>query len=767
MTAAVLSAPVLRPYQVRAEDDIFSMWDAGLWRVAISAATGAGKSVIFGSVCRRHLQRHGNAEPVILLAHRRELVEQAAGHFRRANPDLRVEVVIGASSIGTVGSARRLKTQYRWRSPQTRPDVIVTTPQTLKSAATMRDLPNPSLVIADEMHHYASVSFKQVMIALGCFSNPTTHEPPSTRLLGVTATPFREDYRKLFSTKGSDDGIFEVLAHSIDISWLISHRTDPETGEEVECRPGEGYLVPPRLRHLTIDGLDLSQVPVSRMSGALDFNEKALAEEMERVGAFETVAKAVISELPDGKGVIFAPTVKSSEHLAQIMTDLGVTCGHIDGTMKTPDRDKVINAFRNGELQWLSNVGIVSEGFDLPEIDTVVLARPTRSRIFFRQAVGRALRPAPGKDHAVVFDVAGASDGHSLAGVEALSDTEMLVARDGEQLTELLERTDRARRGWIDRITAHADALRERQEAGERSADQIRITAENYGSQLRGLVEFANRVAEPLDVLLDTTTEGIDLSSSASLPPAKTIDDLTAIEKRVADMVAVAAKKGSILEQLKTGMRGALEALKEDETSDVAQAMITGYVGSVRGDLFGEEDERPEPKRPGTVQGLKIRKGPKEAKPVFESRVGSLLRSSQGHLWAPIHRGKEVRGIAIAVFVGMVGPEPQYVPISWFEKGNEVDYIAGNAVYPGQDGYQRTISFAANETSAPNYLVPMAAWRKRPGSDNARAVAQRIYPTFLIPDNADAGFISDVIEYGQRNNAVNSIAQYVASQIAS
>lgn len=763
MSAAVLTAPVLRPYQVRAEDDIFSMWDAGLWRVAISAATGAGKSVIFGSVCRRHLARHGNAEPVILLAHRRELVEQAAGHFRRANPDLRVEVVIGAASIGAVGSARRLKTQYRWRSPQTRPDVIVTTPQTLKSAATMRDLPNPSLVIADEMHHYASVSFKQVMIALGCFPHPITHAAPNTRLLGVTATPFREDYRKLFG----EDGIFEVLAHSIDISWLISHRTDPETGEEVECRPGEGYLVPPRLRHLTIDGLDLSQVPVSRMSGALDFNEKALAEEMERVGAFETVAKAVISELPDGKGVIFAPTVKSSEHLAQIMTDLGVTCGHIDGTMKTPDRDKVINAFRGGELQWLSNVGIVSEGFDLPEIDTVVLARPTRSRIFFRQAVGRALRPAPGKDHAVVFDVAGASDGHSLAGVEALSDTEMLTAHDGEQLTELLERTDRARAGWLDRITAHSDALRERQEAGERSADQIRITAENYGSKLRGLLEFANRVSEPLDVLMDVTTEGIDLSSSASLPPAKTIDDLTAIEKRVADMVAVAARKGSILEQLKTGMRGALEALKEDETGDVAQAMITGYVGSVRGDLFGEEEERPEAKRPGTVQGLKIRKGAKEAKPVFESRAGWMLRSSQGHLWAPIHLGREVRGIAIAVLVRVIDDEPQYVPISWFEKGNQVDYIAGNTSYPGQDGYQRTIDFAANETSAPNFLSPMAAWRKRPGSDNARSVARRIHPTHPQPDNADAGYIADVIEYGQRNHVVNSIAQYVASQVAS
>jgi len=739
-----------RPYQLRVIDAVFAAWDGGLDRPMISMATGGGKTYIFCEIIKRHLERRRADGPVIVLAHRRELIEQAAEHLRKTAPELRIEQVIG--SPGLAGSTKRLKAIYRWRAT----DVLVTTPQTLASASTMRDLPNPSLVIADEAHHYASDSFKRVMTALGCFSG-------RARALGVTATPFREDYRRL-------DEVFEAIVANVDIGWLISHKLDPRDLDlEVECIPGEGYLVPPRLRHLTIDGLDLSEVPTSRMSGAVDYREKELAEAMEAVGAFEIVAKAVMSELPDSKGVIFAPTVASSKHLTQIMNDLGATCGHIDGTMDKNSRKKIISDFREDRIRWLCNVGIVSEGFDVPMTDTVVLARPTRSRIFFRQAVGRALRPAPGKRFATVFDVAGASDGHSLAGVEALTDSDVLEARDGEQLTDLLERTDRARGGWLDRIAAHTDALRERQNDGERSTEQIKITAENYGDKLPGLTEFARRTVEPLDGLLNTTTEGIDLALTASTPPAKTIDDLTAIERRVSDMVAEAARKGSIIERLKTGMREALVALKEEPEGDVATAMVTGYVGSVRGDLFGEEEERPEVKAPGAVQGLKLRGPKKEPKPVFTAREGWMIRSTGGHLWAPIHNGREIRGIAIAVMVtppnGTV--EAQYVPISWFERGNQVDYIAvKEQLFGAEDAYRKTIDFAADETSAPNFLAPMAAWRKRPASDSARAVARRINPTHPQPDNADAGYIADVIEFGQRNNVVNSIASYVASQVA-
>jgi superfamily II DNA or RNA helicase len=746
-----MSIPTPRPYQRRAIDAVFAVWDGGQDRVLLSAATGAGKSVMFGAIAREHAAHHAKDGPIVLLAHRWELVEQAAQHFTRANPDFRVETVIGAKTIGRVGSTLRRKTVFRWRHPATRPDVIVTTPQTLASKTTMADFPNPSLVIADECHHYASVSFRNVMTALGCFTG--------TRSLGVTATPFREDHRKLTE-------IFPITAASIDISWLINHRTD-EDGNEVECESGQGYLVAPRLQHLTIDGLDLSEVPTSMISGAVDYREKELAEAMEAAGAFDLVAKAVIENLSGRKGVLFAPTVRSSKHLAQVITDLGEPCGHVDGMMSKPDRDKVINDFRNGAIRWLSNVGIVSEGFDLPEIDTVVLARPTRSRIFFRQAVGRALRPAPGKDHAIILDVAGASDGHSLAGLNALTDADVLDAKPNEQLIDLLARSDRARRGILDRITAARDELRGRQNTGENGAEQIRLTAEGIGDMVPGVEAFIGRMRPLLDSLLAITTEGIDLAASSVLPPTKTMDDLHAIQTRVADMVAPAARKVAEIELLKSALREALMALQEEPESPVGRAMVTGYVATVAGDLFGEEEERSTPRKPAEVGALKLKRGPKIVKPQFTARVGWTLRSSQGHLYVPVHKGKEVTQLAISVKL----PDGDYWPVTW-TRGESVtmsaklDNLSEAPLPTEEEAYRLILNYASTRSTGAHLLNPKAKWRAGAPAGQSLNAARRSNPGFLIPEEADAGYVADVVTSGQYERTVDSVGAHITRMVA-
>jgi superfamily II DNA or RNA helicase len=733
--------PTLRPYQLRANEAIFSGWDAGINPLAISAATGAGKSVIFGGVSRQHLEHRRADGPVVLIAHRRELITQAAEHFRRANPDLRVEVVIG--SPGPVGSNKRIKTVYRWRAA----DVLVTTVQTLAPPNTMRDFPLPSLVIVDEAHHSPAPQWKKVLTALGCFSG--------TRTLGVTATPFREDYRDF-----SD--VWQKIVYAIDIGWLITHRSNPETGEEETCEPGDGYLVPPRLRHLIVDGLDLSEVPTSQLSGAVDFRDGDLAEAMEEAGAFEMIAKVIVDELSDKRGAIFAPTVASSKHLAEIMTGMGASCGHVDGMMDAASRDKVINDFRERRIQWLSNVGIISEGFDMPEIDTVVLARPTRSRIFFRQAIGRALRPAPGKRYATVLDVAGASDGHSLAGVEALTDVDVLDAQDGESLTALLDRSDRARRGVKDRITAHRDDIIRRQEQGERAYEQIRITAETYISKLPILGQFVEKATPIAHSLMDATTAAVDLSNSPKQDA--TMDELTTTEKQVADTIKVIQQRHSRLESLKTHLREALLSLREDPDGEVAKAVITGYAGTVGGTLFGEEDERSEVNKPQEVGGLKIKKkGGKTPKPVFVNRYGWSIRSSQDHLYAAIHGGKDIRGLAIAAKIG----ESSWWPVVWMVKDNSVTELTTTPVNSEADAYKAIIVHATEKSSNPNLLNPNAKWRKNPASDTARAVAFRsssIAAREGIPDDATAGFVSDLIDFGKHNVKANAIAEFVAKK---
>lgn len=735
-----VTTPVLRPYQKRAVDAIFAGWDAGITRVAISASTGSGKSVVFGAVARRHLSRHRGAGPVVLLAHRRELITQAAGHFRQANPDLRVETVIG--SPGKQGSQRYIKAMFAWRSA----DVLVTTVQTLASNTTRRIFPDPSLVIADEAHHAAANQWKNTITALGGFSG--------TRCLGVTATPFREDHRDF-----SD--VWEHIVAAIDIGWLIGHRSNPVTGEEEACPPGQGYLVPPRLRHLSVDGLDLSSIPTSQLSGAVDFRDHELAEAMQEAGAFEIVAKAVVTELPGRKGVIFAPTVASSKHLAQRLTELGAPCHHVDGTMAIGERDRVIGDFSDNRVRWLSNVGIVSEGFDIPEIDTVVLARPTRSRIFFRQAVGRALRPAAGKDHAIVLDVVGASEGHSLAGVEALTDTSVLKARCDESISELIARSDRARQGTLDRIAAHRHDAQLKQAVAERLAEQIRITSENFSDKLPGLAEFSERSTPTLEALVAVTSEVVTLAEA----PGVSLDDLVPAEERCAQLLKNAGLQLAELDKLRVGLRTALQAIRQEPASPVARAMVTGYVGLVAGDLFGAEEARIKPGAPKDVHGFKLRQSVRTAKPTFAGRYGWLLTSDDGHVFIPIHVGRDIARVLVAIRVlDTYGAVSRYC-VEWDTVTGEADWLS-----PGQmddePAHALITNRAAELSESTNLINPQAAWRKKPASDSQFWMARRSCPQHQFPDRETltAGYVSDVITYGRYNVAVNRLAEWVRNQ---
>ena len=761
----------LRPYQERTVDAIFSAWDAGMDRPAISIATGGGKSVVFGEVARRHLAHNREQGPACLIAHRRELVTQAAGHFARANSDLRVETVLG--NPGPYGSTRRAKALRNWR----RADVLVTSVQTLASPSTSDVFPNPSLVIADESHHAAARQWMKVLTMLGSFSG--------TRSLGVTATPFREDHREF-----SD--VWQGIVANVDIGWLIGHGLVDAAGpggdgdlHEMEVEPGHGYLIPPDLRHLLVDGLDLSSVPTSQRSGAVDFREGALAEEMSRAGAFDLVAKTILAELSDRKGVIFAPTVESSRYLAEVLTAAGAPCHHVDGTMGTSQRDGIITDFREDRVRWLSNVNIVSEGFDIPEIDAVVLARPTRSRIFFRQAIGRALRPAPGKRDAIVLDVAGASDGHSLAGVEALTDADVLGAERDESLTDLLARSDRERRGRYDRITAHRDDARDVQQRAERTAEQVRLTADGLAEQLPGVAEFAVRVPPLLDRVLDFTTGAQDRAHAAR--PDQSLDDLAACERTCAEEVSAARTEFGRLETLKAKMREALAALREEPAGEVARAMATGVVATVRGDLFGEEEERYRPGAPSSTGKLKVRGAQADAKPVHPARYGWAMRTEGGSYFALVHGEgaqthattashllsspgrSEPSAMAVAVPLGHVEGEhgsPTYLAV-WWDLGTGAASELGSPE-PEEAAYRRAINAAADETVAPNLLNPAAAWRKKPSpsGNGARAMARRVAPSQEIPDNATAGFVSDVITFGKHAAQVEKFAAYVQQQTA-
>lgn len=724
----------LRPYQNRVVGNVFNAWDEGLTRPAIAIATGGGKSVVFGEVATIHLDAYPKPGPVVLLVHRRELVNQAAMHFRNANPHLNVEVVMG--SPGKEGTTRRAVHLKRWAEA----DILCTTVQTLSSANTMRSFPDPSLVIVDEAHRSPAGQYIKVLKALGCFSG--------TKTLGVTATPFREDFREF-----SD--VWQQVVSAIDIGWLISHNHDAD-GNEIDVAPGEGYLIPPELHHLIVDGLDLTTVPMSRLGGTVDFREGALAAAMEEAGAFEMVAKTITNQFSERKGIIFAPTVESSKYLAETLTLFGLPCNHVDGTTPTAMRDKLVNEMRSGKVRWMSNVNVFTEGFDLPDIDMVVLAKPTKSRIFFRQAVGRALRPSPGKTNAIVLDVAGASDGQTLAGIEALTDNDLVTRVEGESLTDLLSRTEREKRGRYDRIRAHGDRAKELAERATRASDQVRITAEALSESLPGVLDFVEHMTPAAEKVLVRTTAVSERVATVS--PASTMTELDETERFCATETSAASKELSGVDAVKATMRAAIATLKEEPDSVVAQALVTGEVYTVRGNLFGLGAEADKPGAPGEVGEMKTKTRDRNPKPVAEERYGWALRTTDGHLYAPIHAGgKDATAFAVAVKLG----EDRYLPVVWDVVSGNTDTIS--AVTTMDDGYYTIVDHASTETEAMSFLSPQAAWRKKPATKGSKSwgFARRLHPELEIPENATAGYLGDLITVGLYNSKINALGRYV------
>lgn len=395
-------APTLRPYQDKSVSAIEAAWARGERRVAGVAATGAGKTVMLSDLVRRYRET-GDPRPVLILAHRKELLSQAEERLTDANPGVRVGWIQG--------------TKFQVSAP-----IIVASVWSLapKKTATSRRkwsrLPEFGLVIVDECHRSMSPEYLRTLEALGCL------RPDGPLTAGFTATFTREDKARLTD-------FWESVAFSVDILDLISW----------------GYLVEPRFRRVMVEGLDLKQIGTSRLGGATDLSGTELAEAMERAGAPGVVAEAYRRHAGSRQGIVFTPDVRSAELVAQAFNDLGIKAVAIDGQNR--DRDKLVKQYRKGEIQVVVNCAIFGEGFDAPTTKCVVIARPTMSKILFRQQVGRGLRLAPetGFNDCLVLDLVGATGRNDLATLDDLSGSEPVHVREGEGLMEAVKRERAAR----------------------------------------------------------------------------------------------------------------------------------------------------------------------------------------------------------------------------------------------------------------------------------------------------------------------------------
>jgi len=385
----------LRPYQQEALDAVAKAEAEGCRRQLLVAATGLGKTVIFAHLAEG---RQGRA---LIIAHRDELVSQAAAKLAAQWPELgitpacaqllsdakepEVRLMAAAADVrrGGIGICKA-------DADDVDAQVVVASIQTL-ARARRRDRLAASrpfdLVVVDEAHHAAADSYGAALAAV------RAGEPDGPLLLGVTATPDRGD------GKGLDD-LFDQIVAAFDILWGIR----------------AGYLCDVRGLRVVVEHLDLSGVKVRRG----DYDQGQAGQAMEDAGAPEAIVRAYLEHAPGRRTLVFTPTVALAHQVADEFNLSGVHAAAIDASTPLDVRRSALGAYARGELEVLANCAVLTEGYDEPRTDCIIVARPTKSRALYAQMIGRGTRLHPDKADLLVLDVVGASRMHSLVTVPSL-----------------------------------------------------------------------------------------------------------------------------------------------------------------------------------------------------------------------------------------------------------------------------------------------------------------------------------------------------------
>jgi ATP-dependent helicase IRC3 len=342
--------PTLRPYQREAIDAVLVARRNGLKRLVVCLPTGAGKTVIFS-----HLAQLARRQ-VLVLAHREELLSQARDKLEHA--------LGGAHVVAIERGAERAPEGAK---------VLVCSIRSLHEERLARVLRGRDLglVIYDECHHAAADDNLRVLRQLGVFD-----EQWAGTLLGFTATTARGDGKGL-------DTVFEKIVYSRALPELIA----------------DGYLA-------TLRGFRVSTAAdLSRLSASgLDFREDELAQAVDIEERNALVARAIQELARDRRTIAFCVTVNHAKNLSSSLNLIGVPAGIVHGGMSSDVRAQALTDFRAGRTQVLTNVAVLTEGFDDPGVSCIAMARPTRSEGLYAQCVGRGTRLHPGKPDCLILD---------------------------------------------------------------------------------------------------------------------------------------------------------------------------------------------------------------------------------------------------------------------------------------------------------------------------------------------------------------------------
>lgn len=337
----------LRDYQEEAAAGVFRAWEDSASTLAV-LPTGLGKTVLFAEIVRRMHERGARA---MVLAHREELILQAADKIRRVT-GLEAQIEMGEYKVQPYFGEL--------------PPIVVSTVQTHCAGGdgggrmSKFDPQDFGLVVIDEAHHATSPTYRRCI--------DWYRQNSDCKVLGVTATPDRTDEEALGQ-------VFDSVAYEYGVLDAINN----------------GWLVPVEQQMVTVGSLDFSQVRTT----AGDLNQGDLADVMEQERNLQGIAAPTVEICGERRAIVFATTVEQAERLAEIINRhrpgrAAWLCGKTD----KDDRRRMLADFRAGRLQFVVNVGVLTEGFDDAGVEVVVMARPTKSRALYAQMAGRGTRPA-------------------------------------------------------------------------------------------------------------------------------------------------------------------------------------------------------------------------------------------------------------------------------------------------------------------------------------------------------------------------------------
>lgn len=478
----------LRPYQEEAKTAIFTQWESGNARTLLVLPTGCGKTIVFAKVTEECVRE---GERVLILAHRGELLQQAADKIAKTTGLFCATEKAEQSCLGS------------WFR------VVVGSVQTMMRESRLRQFAKEyfDTIIIDEAHHCITDSYQNIL-----------NHFDKAKVLGVTATPDRGDMKNLGS-------VFQSLAYEYTLQRAIK----------------EGYLTPIRAQTIPLR-LDLSGVGIqggdfktADLGSALDPYLYQIADEMKKY-------------CMGRKTVVFLPLVKTSQKFRDILEEKGFRAVEVNGESK--NRTEILKGFEEGLYDVLCNSMLLTEGWDCPNVDCIVVLRPTKVRALYAQMVGRGTRLYPGKGYLLLLDFLWHTERHELCHPAHLICENDEVA---ERMTKNLEESGMA----VDLEEAERTA----------SQDVIAQREESLANQLREMKNRKGKLVDPLQFELSIQAE--DLSNYV---PAFGWEMGPASEKQLAslerlgissDRIENAGKAAKLLNRLEKRRREGLTTPKQ------------------------------------------------------------------------------------------------------------------------------------------------------------------------------------------------------------